>query len=638
MFDSQISGVQNPAQTFMRPGGVRYRGVRIVGMHRSGTSLVAGSFAAGGYFVGLRDVVMEPDPTNPRGFFERRDVQVLNDRLLNSLASNWRRPPVPELVSAEQARLSSDVADVWAKIVAEASGNPIVLKDPRIALLLPAWNAVIGSDLLDVLVVRDPVAIAKSLHRRDGIPLQLGLAIWELTLTSALNGLEGRTVVVLQLDAIVSHQGDLLAESQDARALLRLNSLPDPHPDLFENSLLHFAPAPDEVLRLCSRSQLQLWDYLQSLTSVHHAFQPPAAMMSWPAAAAEAVAGVGALYEECKLWESRSRDLETAHRELSVDVQEREREIAQLGVGVDRLGSELDNARGAETRVREALLAAEGSLRSFAERVELLEVELRDARNRGGDRDRLASDLGVAQAELAALRAENSELYERSLAAQRQEAEAREALLAAEAQWAGRVAGLEGEAVVAREGLTACQARVDELAAKLEDARLDVEFRETTINRLLDLLDSLHSRVHSAETRSNELAGEMDRVVASHDSEIRRLEQQLLAAVKEAAELDELRRELEGAHSAICREVEIRRRAEERLMELLDKLQKQIGEAEEISAGRIDALQTELAFTRSLAAELGATINGVLGSRSWRITGPLRRAAERIRGRKVGSP
>ncbi len=56
--------------------------VVILGMHRSGTSAVAGFLAKAGFFAGEDADLLAAAEDNPKGFFERADVNALNDNFL----------------------------------------------------------------------------------------------------------------------------------------------------------------------------------------------------------------------------------------------------------------------------------------------------------------------------------------------------------------------------------------------------------------------------------------------------------------------------------------------------------------------------------------------------------------------------
>jgi hypothetical protein len=145
------------------------RDVVVVGAPRSGTSMLAGLFAAAGYHAGRR--LIPPTPSNPAGFFEDLDVNAANDDLLEAVAHR----PVPGTPAPPRSLRWLGAYDGW---VEEAGGSdlarlvperPFVLKDPRFCYTLPAWHAVLG-DALVVVIVRRPdevVASVQAMARRE---------------------------------------------------------------------------------------------------------------------------------------------------------------------------------------------------------------------------------------------------------------------------------------------------------------------------------------------------------------------------------------------------------------------------------------------------------------------------------------
>ena len=63
----------------------------VLGMHRSGTSLMAGCLAALGVDFGT-DMVPARKDVNEKGFFEHRQVLEVHDQLLALLGSDWADP------------------------------------------------------------------------------------------------------------------------------------------------------------------------------------------------------------------------------------------------------------------------------------------------------------------------------------------------------------------------------------------------------------------------------------------------------------------------------------------------------------------------------------------------------------------
>ena len=63
------------------------RGILVLGMHRSGTSAVAGML--GDLGCRLPSDLMEASPMNPKGFSESTSISMLDDELMERLGSSW---------------------------------------------------------------------------------------------------------------------------------------------------------------------------------------------------------------------------------------------------------------------------------------------------------------------------------------------------------------------------------------------------------------------------------------------------------------------------------------------------------------------------------------------------------------------
>ena len=147
----------------------------VLGMHRSGTSSVAGTLALLG--AAAPRTLMRPAEDNPKGFWESEVVTAFNDRLLAAAGSSWddwRRFALPsDPAWAEEAAgvLDAEFGDAEA----------IVLKDPRICRFFPFWRRVLesaGYGPLIVCPVRDPMEVAASLNARNGMDPARALRLW----------------------------------------------------------------------------------------------------------------------------------------------------------------------------------------------------------------------------------------------------------------------------------------------------------------------------------------------------------------------------------------------------------------------------------------------------------------------------
>ena len=149
----------------------------ILGMHRSGTSSLAGLLSRLGCSLG--DDLLEANEWNPLGYGEHREVVERHDALLRGAGLTWDSARAPDVGAAA---LREAEADFVALLERDFSDTPLfALKDPRMCRLLPLWSAVFaaaGVDARYVIMLRHPLEIAASLARRDGFELSRSLLLW----------------------------------------------------------------------------------------------------------------------------------------------------------------------------------------------------------------------------------------------------------------------------------------------------------------------------------------------------------------------------------------------------------------------------------------------------------------------------
>lgn len=152
----------------------------VLGMHRSGTSSIAGSLVA----LGARapSTLMRPQPDNPLGFWESDKVMMFNDEILSAGGSNWHdwgAFSASVFRGAFAEKFSSTARELIDLEFGDAS--TMVLKDPRICRFYPFWRTALldaGIKPVVVMPVRSPDQVARSLNRRNGLPVTLGLRLW----------------------------------------------------------------------------------------------------------------------------------------------------------------------------------------------------------------------------------------------------------------------------------------------------------------------------------------------------------------------------------------------------------------------------------------------------------------------------
>jgi len=147
--------------------------ILIVGMHRSGTSLLGSLLPACG--ITMPGPLIQGDHHNPEGYFERSDVTALQEQLLIDLERWWPSPrgmqPLPAgWLEQPRGQRALDELSAILHLERHRQNGPWAIKDPRSSLLLPLWTTAcqrLGIPLRLLLAVRDPAEVIVSLVQRD---------------------------------------------------------------------------------------------------------------------------------------------------------------------------------------------------------------------------------------------------------------------------------------------------------------------------------------------------------------------------------------------------------------------------------------------------------------------------------------
>ena len=131
----------------------------LIGMHRSGTSLVSNLLHSAG--IHMYDQVRLPDKWNPGGYGEDEEFKAINKAILHDAGGWWAQPPMPEEIRTAARKHIPDLQrlikdrderfDKWG------------LKDPRMCLLAQYYP----TPARVVLVTRNTEDIVKSLKKRE---------------------------------------------------------------------------------------------------------------------------------------------------------------------------------------------------------------------------------------------------------------------------------------------------------------------------------------------------------------------------------------------------------------------------------------------------------------------------------------
>ncbi|MDP9336391.1 MAG: hypothetical protein M3Q30_24190 [Actinomycetota bacterium] len=370
-------------------------GVFVVGMHRSGTSAVAAALEALGLDVGAAERQMAADAANPAGYYELQETSDLNDEILALFGGAW--DGLPQLAAGWE--LEPEMTPYYrraASIVGKRlTKNRWLIKDPRIAPLLPLWRRAVLDRCAAILIVRDPMEVAWSLALRNGMPILTGLALWSDYNRRALVGLSGLPVHVCSYDELVSAPlasmtsirasleswNELSADAQVELAAariqpeLRRNTWPRDNADALE--------VPSEIERLAK--------FFADLAGAHGVFEPGHPPPS--------------PWEEALLVERRTGlvRLRAATTEVEVAIRQRDERDEEVKFAIQQ--------RDENALEREAL-----GQQLHARNLEfdaLCETARSEKAHVGDEKDRLGRDLEAVRARLAEVEADLAEVQTR---------------------------------------------------------------------------------------------------------------------------------------------------------------------------------------------------------------------------------
>jgi len=150
--------------------------VIVIGMHRSGTSLLTGCLEAAGLFLGTVNNAAE---FNQKGNKENESIRDLHDSILARHGHDWKSPPPGALdwTESEKGQLF-ELLEPYTGIM-----QPWGLKDPRIVWLIEGWLEIFPEASL-IAVFRHPLLVAQSLANRPGglaMSIERALRLWYVT-------------------------------------------------------------------------------------------------------------------------------------------------------------------------------------------------------------------------------------------------------------------------------------------------------------------------------------------------------------------------------------------------------------------------------------------------------------------------
>jgi hypothetical protein len=178
--------------------------ILVIGMHRSGTSLIANLLTKASVFMGDSDNFLPPNFDNRFGFYENKNFLKINEGILSKFDVKWNT--TKELRFDQQVDLSKE-KDIAKKFIENISAehNILAFKDPRATITLPFWKDILGKNLKIIFVKRNPLEIAESLEKRNSFSKKKSLDLWESYILNGLQNIKEEDVLFVEYADILEN-------------------------------------------------------------------------------------------------------------------------------------------------------------------------------------------------------------------------------------------------------------------------------------------------------------------------------------------------------------------------------------------------------------------------------------------------
>ena len=157
---------------------------------------------------------LSPQPDNPTGYWEDRNIFEINERLLAVFGLKWEDVALIDDARWHDQAVEPLLAEAVQYLRSQFVNHPLWgFKDPRTIRLLPFWRAALHRLKIDecyLVVIRNPRSVANSLMRRHGMDAVTAHLLWLVYVVPNLNLIAGRRFVVADYDLVMAEpRGEL---------------------------------------------------------------------------------------------------------------------------------------------------------------------------------------------------------------------------------------------------------------------------------------------------------------------------------------------------------------------------------------------------------------------------------------------
>ncbi len=238
-------------------------GIIVTGMHRSGTSLLTSILYKAGISPGEDAQFFSPRPDNPKGYYERKDVWEINEKILKAAQSKWY-----DILhfDPEKIEIPKETKKEIEKVVNKLNPSPWAIKDPRFSVTLSIWKEFIESPTV-IWCIRNPLEVAISLNKRDRFPIQFSLALWHIYNLYLAETIEPeKTIIVDYLQMITAPEETITSLLEHIKSIEGTDIQEPKLSEIVDKTLYRSKILKKRLNRLISKNLKHSWESLSCNT------------------------------------------------------------------------------------------------------------------------------------------------------------------------------------------------------------------------------------------------------------------------------------------------------------------------------------------------------------------------------------
>ncbi len=236
--------------------------IAITGMHRSGTSCITGLLERCGYELGTSHPLLHGKRfDNEKGHFENLGALAINETILRRAGGSWCNLPNTDEITIAGIRNARHIREF------SETFNGDIFKDPRTCVTASFWERYCKNLFTIVFCLRNPIGVAVSLKRRDGMSIETGLQLWYEYNIRFLDGTSETPVVYVDYDNLkVDYEFELINLLEQLDVPLTSGEILMRAKGFFDRDLNH-DPSTWELIEKLPKQILRLYKILLSKTA-----------------------------------------------------------------------------------------------------------------------------------------------------------------------------------------------------------------------------------------------------------------------------------------------------------------------------------------------------------------------------------